>query len=159
MKKTFLFMSLLLGFVVSGMLVSSCDDDEGGTSSHSIQGIWRITEYYEKTSYSNGHGYEEYTSLEESGHYEYLILEESGGGWHYNPNPKGIQSTERFYKWDFKNNKLITYYDDQGKEGEYYEYKVSFEGSDVIRLTLFEFDEEEDDGWSHEERMTLIRIK
>ena len=158
MKKTFLFMSLLLGFVVSGMLLASCDDGEDASSS-SIQGIWRVTEYYERTNYSNG-SYEEYTSLDESDHYEYLILEASGGGgWHYNPNPKGIQSTERIYKWVYKNHKLITYYDEDGEEGEYYEFKVSFEGPDVIKLILFEYNEEEDDGWSHEERMTLVRVQ
>jgi len=45
MKKTFFFMSLLLGLLVSSFALTACgdDDDKENTSSNSLVGTWTVT--------------------------------------------------------------------------------------------------------------------
>ncbi len=140
MKKTFLFMSLLLGFVVSGMLVTSCDDDEeGGNGGNSelvskLKGTWEMT----------GDADDWYPFWEVTDKNVYLY-----DGYDDMTKHKAAET----YTFAVRKNNIIRITDITDKE-EWYDVKVVSVTSDKL-VVYFDYYDEND----YEEKLTFYKVK
>lgn len=137
MKKTFLLMSLLLGFVVSGVLVSSCDDDEETGNSElvgKLKGAWEMT----GAAADDGYPFWEFT---DKNVYIYAYYDEM----------KAHKAAET-YTYTTKSNNIIRMVDVRDKE-YWYDVKVVSVTSD--KLVVY-WDYEDGDC---EEKLTFYKVK
>lgn len=141
MKKTFLFMSLLLGFVVSGMLVSSCDDDdEGGSGGNSelvkkLKGVWEMA--------GDADDWYPFWEITDKNVYLYSTYDEMESHNHKN---------NESYTYSVRSNSIIRLADVNDKD-DWYDVKVVSVTSD--KLVVY-WDYEDGD---YDEKLTFYKVK